>query len=584
MAVKQVYFSEAGAAAEAYAKANNIALKFARFGIGTGENATPENCEVKDERYTVPIQMVKNMGAGIFKIRGVFSNENLTADFEYRELALYIENPETPGAELLYCYGNAKTTDGDYTEIIPAFSGSGNKISRMFDIDVRVSSGSATFIIDDNAKADVATTAELREDLEQEITDRKNAIIDIEHGGTGATTDREANYNLLNNLQEETDPTDNTEIVAHYETGTKTKGAIHKMKLGAIFNYIKEKIASTLGLTAENYNGKAAAATNDGNGNNIAETYATKGELGTVESEAWGITKTNIAADLGLTAGEYNGNSRTANKLHAFTASGGGGHFVKAVRDDEGWNTHLYMNYIDDSAAGGDQNNVFVRGADIAEFAYRAGVNTVYACSTAAETAEKAVTVTGFKLEVGACIRVCFSKGNNIENPTLNVSNTGAKQILLKNISGSKKYIASPYGTGNSGAYKWDSGACLDLRFDGTYWIVLGNPLIAYGYSANVKYERYIHGGGFYERTVTISSSTGISGGYTNPIDDIEIEDDDLVEKLRNANRIVTEVNEYPGSTSSVKLAYVGADNIIYLYDYKTGKIYNATYKARFFF
>lgn len=61
------------------------------------------------------------------------------------------------------------------------------------------------------------------------------------------------------------------------------------------------------------------------------------------------------------------------------------------------------------------------------------GGGTYFAvCSTAAGTAEKAVSVEGFELKVGASVTVKFNSTNSVVSPTLNVSNTGAYPIIYK--------------------------------------------------------------------------------------------------------------------------------------------------------
>lgn len=65
------------------------------------------------------------------------------------------------------------------------------------------------------------------------------------------------------------------------------------------------------------------------------------------------------------------------------------------------------------------------------------------ACSTTAGTAAKAVTCEGFELVDGARIAVKFSNTNTASNPTLNVSNTGAKSIYYKNAAISAGYLTA---------------------------------------------------------------------------------------------------------------------------------------------
>ena len=64
-------------------------------------------------------------------------------------------------------------------------------------------------------------------------------------------------------------------------------------------------------------------------------------------------------------------------------------------------------------------------------------------CSTAAATAAKVVTLTGFTLATGAEVTVRFTVTNTAANPTLNVNNTGAKAITYRNAAISAGYLAA---------------------------------------------------------------------------------------------------------------------------------------------
>lgn len=81
-------------------------------------------------------------------------------------------------------------------------------------------------------------------------------------------------------------------------------------------------------------------------------------------------------------------------------------------------------------------------------------------CDTAAATAAKVVTCSGFSLVTGAVIAVKFTNTNSASTPTLNVNNTGAKYI--------KKY-----GTTTPDTYMWMSGAVVEFLYDGTNWIMV---------------------------------------------------------------------------------------------------------------
>ena len=62
-------------------------------------------------------------------------------------------------------------------------------------------------------------------------------------------------------------------------------------------------------------------------------------------------------------------------------------------------------------------------------------------CSTAAATAAKTATISGFKLFTGAVAYIKFSVKNTAANPTLNISGTGAKAIQYEGAAISSHYL-----------------------------------------------------------------------------------------------------------------------------------------------
>lgn len=84
-------------------------------------------------------------------------------------------------------------------------------------------------------------------------------------------------------------------------------------------------------------------------------------------------------------------------------------------------------------------------------------------CSTAAATVAKLATVENFKLEEGASVLLYFSTVNTASNPTLNINNTGAKNILDK--------YEHTFASGNASLL---SGIVL-LVYNGTNYILLEN-------------------------------------------------------------------------------------------------------------
>ena len=83
-------------------------------------------------------------------------------------------------------------------------------------------------------------------------------------------------------------------------------------------------------------------------------------------------------------------------------------------------------------------------------------------CQTAANTAAKVVDMTGFTLNEGVTIHVKFQYNNTATNPTLNVNETGAKNIV--------QYGTTAAGTSDTSG-GWCAGAVVQFTYDGTSWV-----------------------------------------------------------------------------------------------------------------
>ena len=92
----------------------------------------------------------------------------------------------------------------------------------------------------------------------------------VANGGTGVTTQADINKAFISNLDVGTsDVTDGTEFVSSWASDNgfneTTEGAVnkpYKRQFIKVWNYIKGKISSVLGLTKDNYGGKADTAGN----------------------------------------------------------------------------------------------------------------------------------------------------------------------------------------------------------------------------------------------------------------------------------------------------------------------------------
>lgn len=119
-------------------------------------------------------------------------------------------------------------------------------------------------------------------------------VLPTTKGGTGtnAASQSELTSALINSLTKETStPKDGDFYVSQHSGGGNATTSYHRRPVSALWEYIKNKISSVLGLTASAYSGKAATAGTadkaiaDKSGNAIETTYATKSELSTHTSD-----------------------------------------------------------------------------------------------------------------------------------------------------------------------------------------------------------------------------------------------------------------------------------------------------------
>lgn len=126
-----------------------------------------------------------------------------------------------------------------------------------------------------------------------------------------------ANVSLTSLSAATADPTDTTELIRRDTAGANT---FYRITFSTVWNYIKGKISSILGLTATNYGGTSAKATADASGNIITTYYAPKSTavtnvalatnkitktingtttdvVGAASTSGYGITKLNTATN-----------------------------------------------------------------------------------------------------------------------------------------------------------------------------------------------------------------------------------------------------------------------------------------------
>ncbi|MDR2665549.1 MAG: hypothetical protein LBC21_04665 [Oscillospiraceae bacterium] len=101
------------------------------------------------------------------------------------------------------------------------------------------------------------------------------------------------------------------------------------------------------------------------------------------------------------------------------------------------------------------------RAVDGVSFDGSADISHYATCSTAAATVEKTAALTGFALATGAIVKVKFTVTNTANNPTLNISGTGAKAIYYHNAAIVAAMLAA--------------NRFYEFVYNGTQWELLGD-------------------------------------------------------------------------------------------------------------
>ena len=204
--------------------------------------------------------------------------------------------------------------------------------------------------------------------------DITSGTLPIENGGTGVTTQADINKAFIGNLDVGTsDVTDVTEFVSSYASnnGFSEPGYENtpfKRKFSTVWNYIKDKISSVLGLTKDNYGGKASTAgTADKatNANNavtaeIATTAETATNATTAETadvanalkSRGGITNTDTFQNVMNNDGKWyvpDLNSGWSGSFYSFHAGGSQSGLMFRIRGGSSDIRNIEVNYSIDS-------------------------------------------------------------------------------------------------------------------------------------------------------------------------------------------------------------------------------------------
>lgn len=155
---------------------------------------------------------------------------------------------------------------------VSSVGGAGKYISAISETDGKISATSTTMDTAPTANStNAVTSGGIKTAINTAETNAKNlanatGTLAIAHGGTGVTSQANINCNIIANLAVgDSDVTDGTMFVSSYasDDGFADTNAVnkpYKRQFVHVWNYIKGKISSVLGLTATTYGGKATTA------------------------------------------------------------------------------------------------------------------------------------------------------------------------------------------------------------------------------------------------------------------------------------------------------------------------------------
>ena len=292
--------------------------------------------------------------------------------------------------------------------------------------------------------------------------------VSVAKGGTGATDAKNGFTNLANGLTQSQNPQDAEYMI--YKSG----GGWGLYTLFHFWEYIKGKISSVLGLTKDNYGGKAAKAANADAAVNATYAYqATNADTATNASKLKNALTINGISFDGSTPVTFDV-SGTDTKV-AQTVSRNDNNYpilatatankVTSSTEEAIFSSKVRMNPATGNISGWSNGSAYE------------------ICAVGSSISEKNVALPGLTLTPGMTVTVLFLYGNKATAPSLNVNLDGAKPIKVY-LDGGKTTVTT----------QWDAGTSMTLMYDGTDFVVLGNPVVMSKFDSSVGYIKYANG------------------------------------------------------------------------------------------
>lgn len=300
--------------------------------------------------------------------------------------------------------------------------------------------------------------------------------VSVAKGGTGATDAKNGFTNLANGLTQSQNPQDAEYMIY------KSSGNWGLYTLSTFWEYIKSKISSVLGLTRENYGGKSAKSSFLDEYVGAGGTRPTSGNLAPKDSSEYGGMRKDVVTSSMTDSG----------------CPGCDGHLLTMFWDNSGrYDSQFFVSSDNptvlkarvkaDTTDYGPWVDIITSNNIGSQTVANAYSGMVYTCYTNSTIKDKTVSIPGVTLTQGACIRVAFANGNSVAYPTLNVNNTGAKEIYCARGSLDTRvvYLTDDSVKKGNGVYSWSPVTVLDLYYDGNHWRAIGDPIVKRLYNTN---------------------------------------------------------------------------------------------------
>ena len=291
--------------------------------------------------------------------------------------------------------------------------------------------------------------------------------VSIAKGGTGATGAKDAFMNLANGLSEDINPVDTEYMI--YNSGANWG----LYTLSTFWNYIKNKISSVLGLTKDNYGGKAAKAANADTAVNATYAYqATRADTATRADKVKNALTINGQSFDGSNPVTFNISSGTDTKVYQTSSTSINNYPILASAtanksessaEDAIFSTLLCMCPATGNITGWSNGSAYA------------------ICADGSSVDRKNVVLPGLTLTPGMTVTVLFLYGNSAVAPSLDVNTTGNAKPIKVYLDGSKTTVTT----------QWDSGTSMTLMYDGTDFVVLGNPVVMSKFTETSSYIKY---------------------------------------------------------------------------------------------